>query len=84
MTETQYSELFNIYQSSTYDDKDEDELLYNLKSDLRDYLDKHTPADDKLELLKEIQEYYQRKDNWNDIPLWLLVRIEKVINNATK
>jgi hypothetical protein len=84
MTETQYSELFNIYQSSTYNDKDEDELLYNLKSDLRDYLDKHNPEDEKLELLKEIQEYYQRKDNWNDMPLWLLVRIEKVINNATK
>ena len=50
----------------------------------RDYLDKHTPADEKLELLKEIQEYYQRKDNWNDIPLWLLVRIEKVINTPTK
>ena len=84
MTETQYSELFNIYQSSTYDDKDEEELLYNLKADLRDYLDKHNPEDEKLELLKEIQEYYQRKDNWNDMPFWLSVRIEKVINNATK
>jgi hypothetical protein len=84
MTETQYSELFNIYQSSTYDDKDEEELLYNLKADLRDYLDKHNPEDEKLELLKEIQEYYQRKDNWNDMPFWLSERIEKVINNATK
>jgi hypothetical protein len=84
MTETQYSELFNIYQSSTYNDKDEDELLYNLKADLRDYLDKNPPEDEKLELLKEIQEYYQRKDNWNDMPFWLSVRIEKVINNATK
>jgi|LakMenEpi03Oct11_1017367.scaffolds.fasta_scaffold00705_9 hypothetical protein len=84
MTETQYSELFNIYQASTYNDKDEEELLYNLKADLRDYLDKHTPEDEKLELLKEIQEYYQRKDNWNDMPFWLSVRIEKVINNATK
>jgi hypothetical protein len=84
MTETQYSELFNIYQASTYDDKDEDELLYNLKSDLRDYLDKHTPEDEKVELLKEIQEYYYLKENQSAMPLWLLVRIEKVINNATK
>ena len=84
MTETQYSELFNIYQSSTYDDKDEDELLYNLKSDLRDYLDKHTPADEKLELLKEIQEHYYRKENQSAMPLWMAVRIEKVINTPTK
>jgi hypothetical protein len=84
MTETQYSELFNIYQSSTYNDKDEDELLYNLKSDLRDYLDKHNPEDEKLELLKDIQEYFERKENQNSMPFWLSVRIEKVINNATK
>jgi hypothetical protein len=84
MTETQYSELFNIYQSSTYDDKDEEELLYNLKADLRDYLDKHNPEDEKLELLKEIQEYFERKENQKSMPLWLSVRIEKVINNATK
>jgi hypothetical protein len=36
--------------------------------------------DEKLELLKEIQEYFERKENERSMPLWLSVRIEKVIN----
>jgi DNA transposition AAA+ family ATPase len=35
---------------------------------------------EKLELLKEIDEYYGRKENQRSMPLWLSVRIEKVIN----
>jgi hypothetical protein len=38
------------------------------------------PIDEKLELLKEIQEYFERKENQRSMPLWLSVRIEKVIN----
>lgn len=36
---------------------------------------------EKLELLKEIDEYYGRKENQKSMPLWLAVRIEKVINH---
>ncbi len=39
------------------------------------------PKDEKLELLKEIDEYYGRKENQKSMPLWLAVRIEKVINH---
>jgi hypothetical protein len=39
------------------------------------------PKDEKLELLKEIDEYYGRKENQKSMPLWLAVRIEKVIKN---
>ena len=39
------------------------------------------PKDEKLELLKEIQEYYERKENQRSMPLWLSVRIEKLIKN---
>jgi uncharacterized protein YqgV (UPF0045/DUF77 family) len=43
-------------------------------------IENHKPKDEKLELLKEIQEYYERKENQRSMPLWLSVRIEKVIN----
>jgi hypothetical protein len=43
-------------------------------------IENHKPKDEKLELLKEIQEYYERKENERSMPLWLSVRIEKVIN----
>jgi hypothetical protein len=44
-------------------------------------IDKYKPVDDKIELLQEIQEYFERKENQNSMPLWLAVRIEKVINH---
>jgi hypothetical protein len=47
-------------------------------------IDKYKPADkqcDKLELLEDIQEYFERKENQKSMPLWLTVRIEKVINH---
>jgi hypothetical protein len=47
-------------------------------------IDKYKPIDkpcDKLELLEDIQEYFERKENQRSMPLWLSVRIEKVINH---
>lgn len=47
-------------------------------------IDKYKPADkpcQKLELLQDIQEYFERKENQRLMPLWLSVRIEKVINH---
>jgi len=47
-------------------------------------IDKYKPADkpcEKLELLEDIHEYFERKENQKSMPLWLLVRIEKVINH---
>jgi hypothetical protein len=37
--------------------------------------------DEKLELLKEIQEYFERIENRDSMPLWLADKIEKVINH---
>jgi hypothetical protein len=56
------------------------------KSELETLIDSaesitENPKDDKLELLKEIQEYFERKENQRSMPLWLSVRIEKVINH---
>jgi hypothetical protein len=44
-------------------------------------IDNYKPKCDKLELLKDIQEYFERKENQRSMPLWLSVRIEKVINH---
>ena len=46
-------------------------------------IDKYKPVDEKLELLKDIQEYYYRKENQSSMPLWIAIRIEKIINNST-
>ncbi len=36
---------------------------------------------EKIELLKEIKEYFENQEDWQQLPLWLSVRIEKVINH---
>ena len=46
-------------------------------------IDKYKQVDEKLELLKDIQEYYYRKENQSSMPLWIAIRIEKIINNST-
>jgi len=51
-------------------------------------VDNYKPVDkpkcEKLELLEEINEYYGRKENQKSMPLWLAVRIEKVIKKENK
>lgn len=44
-------------------------------------INKYKPVDDTIELLQEIQEYFERKENQNSMPYWLAVKIEKVINH---
>jgi len=55
--------------------------LDSLMDSAQTIIENHKPKDDKLELLKEIQEYFERKENQRSMPLWLSVRIEKVINH---
>lgn len=55
--------------------------LNSLMDSAQIIIDKYKPVDDKIELLQEIQEYFERKENQNSMPLWLAVRIEKVINH---
>jgi hypothetical protein len=55
--------------------------LNSLMDSAQMIIDKYKPVDDKIELLQEIQEYFERKENQNSMPLWLAVRIEKVINH---
>jgi hypothetical protein len=58
--------------------------LDSLMDSAQSIIDKYKPADkpcDKLELLEDIQEYFERKENQRSMPLWLSVRIEKVIKN---
>jgi hypothetical protein len=58
--------------------------LDSLMDSAQSIIDKYKPADkpcDKLELLEDIQEYFERKENQKSMPLWLTVRIEKVINH---
>jgi hypothetical protein len=55
--------------------------LESLMDSAKSIIDKYKPVDDKLELLKDIQEYFERKENQRSMPLWLSVRMEKVINN---
>jgi len=55
--------------------------LESLMDSAQSIIDKYKPTDEKLELLKDIQEYFERKENQNSMPLWLAVRMEKVINN---
>jgi hypothetical protein len=55
--------------------------LESLMDSAQSIIDKYKPLDEKLELLKDIQEYFERKENQNSMPLWLAVRMEKVINN---
>jgi hypothetical protein len=55
--------------------------LDSLMDSAQSIIDKYKPKCDKLELLEDIQEYFERKENQKSMPLWLLVRIEKVINH---
>jgi hypothetical protein len=55
--------------------------LESLMDSAQSIIDKYKPVDEKVELLKDIQEYFERKENQNSMPLWLAVRMEKVINN---
>lgn len=55
--------------------------LESLMDSAQMIIDKYKPVDEKVELLKDIQEYFERKENQRFMPLWLTVRMEKVINN---
>ena len=55
--------------------------LDSLMDSAQSIIDNYKPKCDKLELLQDIQEYFERKENQRSMPLWLSVRIEKVINH---